>query len=293
MTLECPNCGARYNIQDSLIPTQGARVKCKKCGTLITIPAPVVELAPQDLEMIPPPEPAAPPKPPPPPTRAPAPRFEPPAPPVPAPDPSFERAFADEPGPKSRPSPEIGADNPFEQAASSFPLDPGFERAVAPARFGSSPRLTEPSPPPKGPGRLTGLDTSPDMTPTVAAEHRPGRTPGRAPMPRSSAPVETLKTDSASPAPQGKPDPSTADEDQSKHEKARRLARVLASDIAIYNREKRERGIREGNLVAVLGYEIKKSWEIYKERVGADFANATPYFRDALNEMLAEGKKIF
>jgi hypothetical protein len=78
-----------------------------------------------------------------------------------------------------------------------------------------------------------------------------------------------------------------------RHERARRLARVLASDIAIYNREKRERGIRDGNVVAVLGYEIKKSWETYKERVGSDFANSTPYFRDALNEIVAEGQKIF
>ena len=68
---------------------------------------------------------------------------------------------------------------------------------------------------------------------------------------------------------------------------------MLASDIAIYNRDKKDRGIKEGNLVAMLGYEIKKSWEVYKDRVGAEFANSTPYFRDALNEMLAEGKKIF
>ena len=47
------------------------------------------------------------------------------------------------------------------------------------------------------------------------------------------------------------------------------------------------------SLVAVLGYEIKKSWETYKERVGSDFANSTPYFRDALNEIVAEGQKIF
>jgi len=68
---------------------------------------------------------------------------------------------------------------------------------------------------------------------------------------------------------------------------------VLASDIAIYNKEKRDRGVQEGNLVAVLGYEIKKSWEVYKERVTPELANSTPYFRDALNEMLAEGKKVF
>ena len=78
-----------------------------------------------------------------------------------------------------------------------------------------------------------------------------------------------------------------------KHERARRFARVLASDIAIYNKEKRDRGVKDGNLVAVLGYEIKKSWEVYKERVTTEMANSTPYFRDALNEMLADGKRVF
>ncbi|HEY7727544.1 MAG TPA: hypothetical protein VID50_03745 [Candidatus Eisenbacteria bacterium] len=91
-----------------------------------------------------------------------------------------------------------------------------------------------------------------------------------------------------SPVPEG-----LAPADRAKHERARRLARVLASDIVIYNKEKCQRGTRDGNLVAVLGYEIKKSWEVYKERVTPELANSTPYFRDALNEMLGEGKKIF
>jgi predicted Zn finger-like uncharacterized protein len=96
------------------------------------------------------------------------------------------------------------------------------------------------------------------------------------------------------PRPQGTPIPADLPAaERARHEKARRLARVLASDIAIYNREKKDRGLADGNLVAVLGYEIKKSWEIFKERVGADFANETPYFRDALNDLLADGKKIF
>ena len=99
-----------------------------------------------------------------------------------------------------------------------------------------------------------------------------------------------MATDNVVPLTMGTPIPEgLSPEERTRHEKAR----VLASDIAIYNREKKDRGMVEGNLVAVLGYEIKKSWETYKERVGADFANSTPYFRDALNDLLAEGKKIF
>jgi len=309
MTLECPKCSARYNIQDSLIPAQGARVKCKKCETVITIPPPVVELAPQDLELIPPPGPA------PAPSRnapapassrnAPAPRSAPPAPSVPPPPPEapFERGFVAERGPVEPLDSEIVVDRPFEGTKNLPPADPDFERGGAPVRFGSPPSFTEsPAQPPRGsepqprnPEAHPGIDTSMAMSaPAVAAVERPAPIPVPEAPPRAAASLEAPATGSTSAAPAGTPLPAgLTPEDQSKHEKARRLARVLASDIAIYNRDKRDRGIREGNLVAMLGYEIKKSWEVYKERVGAEFANSTPYFRDALNEMLAEGKKIF
>ncbi len=111
------------------------------------------------------------------------------------------------------------------------------------------------------------------------------------PSPASPSPAPSPPA-GASPSSSGIPE-GLPEAERLKHERARRLARVLASDIAIYNKEKRERGVKDGNLVAVLGYEIKKSWEVYKERVTPEMANATPYFRDALNEMLAEGRKVF
>lgn len=76
-------------------------------------------------------------------------------------------------------------------------------------------------------------------------------------------------------------------------DKARRLARALVSDILVYNRESRDRAMTEGNLIQALGPEIKKSWELYKERVTPEVANSTSHFRDALNEILAEGQKVF
>jgi predicted Zn finger-like uncharacterized protein len=76
-------------------------------------------------------------------------------------------------------------------------------------------------------------------------------------------------------------------------DKARRLARALVSDILVYNRESRDRALTEGNLIQALGPEIKKSWELYKERVTPEVANSTSHFRDALNEILAEGQKVF
>lgn len=75
--------------------------------------------------------------------------------------------------------------------------------------------------------------------------------------------------------------------------KARRLARALVSDILVYNREKRDQALADGTLVQALGQEIKKSWELYKERVTPEVASSTNYFKEALNEILADGQKIF
>ncbi len=75
--------------------------------------------------------------------------------------------------------------------------------------------------------------------------------------------------------------------------RARRLARVLVSDILCYNRERRNQALLDGNLMASLGDEIKKSWELYKQKVGPDLANSTEYFKEALNDILADGQKLF
>jgi predicted Zn finger-like uncharacterized protein len=78
-----------------------------------------------------------------------------------------------------------------------------------------------------------------------------------------------------------------------KRERSKRLARVFVSDILVYNKEKRDKGLASGDLMTVLGPEIKKAWEAYKDKVGRDFTESSDYFRDALNEILADGRKIF
>jgi hypothetical protein len=75
--------------------------------------------------------------------------------------------------------------------------------------------------------------------------------------------------------------------------RARRLARALVSDLVVYYPEKRQRGLAEGNLKELFGEEIRKSWEEYTEQVGQEIASNTPYFTEALNEILAEGRAVF
>jgi len=312
MNILCDACQTRYSISDALIPPQGARFKCRRCSNVIAIEPPVIELKPTELEVIPPPQAPA----------APAPELEQASPPIfersappafdraaeptvfertpepaaettPPPEPEFQQGFYSQPTPASARQPEPMAEEPELPPAAPGPSlahEPSaFDSVTFPPRFSAPPSFAEPAPPIQAAAHR-GAQADPPG-PAVAASPDPPLFASPEPAAAIASPVPVIST---IPSAGGTPIPDgLSPEERAKHEKARRLARVLASDIAIYNREKRDRGVKDGNLVAVLGYEIKKSWEIYKERVTPEFANATPYFRDALNEMLAEGKKIF
>jgi len=77
------------------------------------------------------------------------------------------------------------------------------------------------------------------------------------------------------------------------NQKARRLARALVSDMVTYLPQKREEGLRDGTLKKLFREEIKKSYEEYVDQVGQELAETTPHFTDALNDILAGGKRLF
>jgi len=103
-----------------------------------------------------------------------------------------------------------------------------------------------------------------------------------APAPRAAAPASGVAVADAPRPPRRR-----------RRDKNEMLARALVSDILVYNRETRDQALADGNLLEALGAEIKKSWELYKEKVGNETATSTTYFKDALNEILAEGKNVF
>jgi len=131
-------------------------------------------------------------------------------------------------------------------------------------------------------------------TPQPPAPQPPGRRPGPS-VPRAPA------TPPAPRAPAGAPaggaaqarQPGSAFGPQDPQTRARRLARALVSDIVVYHPERRERSLAAGTLRSEFRDEILKSWDEYVEQVGEDIAKKTPFFRDALNDVLAKGQKVF
>jgi predicted Zn finger-like uncharacterized protein len=76
-------------------------------------------------------------------------------------------------------------------------------------------------------------------------------------------------------------------------QRAHRLARALVSDLVAYHPQKRDEGLRDGTLRQLFREEIKKSYEEYVEQVGQEVATNAPYFQDALNDVLAGGRRLF
>lgn len=77
------------------------------------------------------------------------------------------------------------------------------------------------------------------------------------------------------------------------HEGAKLYARWLALQLAINHFEQIEVGLVEGNLPARLGVHVMELHTMYRGSIPEDLVENTTYFKDALNEVVARGEKVF
>ncbi len=80
-----------------------------------------------------------------------------------------------------------------------------------------------------------------------------------------------------------------SEEEQKLHHDARRFARLLVSEIKLYNEQKVREGRDENNLYDRLSEEIDRSREMYNKRVAPPVAARYDYFHHELVKTLAEG----
>ena len=84
--------------------------------------------------------------------------------------------------------------------------------------------------------------------------------------------------------------PGAAQTDESKrHDEARRFARLLVSEIKLYNESKVDQGRKNHDLYERLKEDIDRSRQMYDERIPEDVRKASNYFYDELVRILAEG----
>jgi hypothetical protein len=129
--------------------------------------------------------------------------------------------------------------------------------------------------------------SAPQAQPAPAAQPAaPVAKPKPAPAPTFEAPAPTFEAPSA-PAP--KPAEAAPKEDP-KIKKAKRVARVLVSDLKLYNEEQVNQGIKNRDLYNRLQEDLDRSFKHYQERVANLLeASAPNYFKEELVRQLGNG----
>jgi len=73
------------------------------------------------------------------------------------------------------------------------------------------------------------------------------------------------------------------------HEKAIRFARLLVSEIKLYNEDSVKEGREKGDLLSRLKEDIQRSKLLYEQRINAAIRSNTNYFQDEMVRQLADG----
>lgn len=263
MNVRCPSCRTVFRVDPLKVPESGIRARCTVCAATMDVRR---DGAPAQPATPPRPEPARPAAAPPPVTPPIQPRLAPP----------------------TAAAPVVGGPPPAR------PVVTGAARLSQPFYQPRAPQPTV-TPPPAASTRPSAPIFRPTPGQPVTAARVP---PPQAPVPPAPAappPRAAIPAAPAGPAAGGEARrrPVNPFLQQDPQQKARRLARALVSDMIVYQPEKRQRALSAGNLKEAFEEEIQKSWEEYVEQVGREMAASTPYWRDALNQILAGGRSIF
>ncbi|MDQ6887235.1 MAG: zinc-ribbon domain-containing protein [Gemmatimonadota bacterium] len=333
MNVTCPECSSVFRVDPTKIPRSGVRARCSVCGGVIGIgasgaigddfaafgdvrparaaSAPAAMATAQAPAAVPPWRTAMPsstststg-------TRAPT-----PVQPAPAPFPQARTA----PAPSAAPPRQSGGFQRPSDSAATDELDAliagsggaGSPIAIPPAGDLEWPELegeaapaprAEPTPPFQAARRAP---PSSSVNPPAAPAFRAASPPPAPAPPPSAAPsspstvsrATPLRAPAIAPSPAGERPPARAPINpflaNDPNQKAKRLARALVSDIIAYFPQKHKEAVRNGTLKEYFREEIKKSYEEYADQMGKEFAESTTHFQDALNDVLAGGKRVF
>jgi hypothetical protein len=132
-------------------------------------------------------------------------------------------------------------------------------------QFVMTPPVAEPPPPPP-PQQFEPVFSAPPPPPVVTA-------PPPAPEPVMTAPAP----------------PKVSEDEERLHNDARRFARLLVSEIKLYNEQKVSEGRANKDLYDRLKDDIDRSRQMYEKRVSPNVAAKFDYFYDEMVSTLAEG----
>ncbi|MEM7408968.1 MAG: zinc-ribbon domain-containing protein [Myxococcota bacterium] len=167
---------------------------------------------------------------------------------------------------------------PSEPQVPAAPPQPSFEAPTpppseAPASSPGAPALDLPgAPEPTGGPELTGGDLDSGLDGLVD-------TPAPPPPPETPAPVAPAPTteSAVADAPGG-----DAEEEHPEVQKGLRLARIIVSDVILYNQETFEAALADGNVVAALSSELEEGYALFSQRVDTNICDPREFLQREL-----------
>jgi hypothetical protein len=154
------------------------------------------------------------------------------------------------------------------------PSAPGAAEAAGPAGMpiGTGTMKPQPAPSPvlRPPTHPPGRGTAPVFTPASAPAPRPAPVPAAPPTPAPAARALTA-------------------EDQKAHDDAKRFARLVVSEIKLYNEAKVTEGRKTKDIYERLKEDIERGRQMYHDRVAQSVRDTSDYFHDELVRILAGG----
>jgi hypothetical protein len=167
--------------------------------------------------------------------------------------------------------------------------------AKSPVRTGEhTPPPAAAAPPAAPPARESVMSHVPAAPSRALASQDEEEGSGTVMFSTSSDMMSGMGAAAARPQPRRPPAPgpdfeSLDPETRKKHEEAQRFARLLVSEIKLYNESKVQQGRSSRDLYDLLRDDIERSRQLYRERVAESIRVGTNYFNDELVRILADG----
>ena len=181
-----------------------------------------------------------------------------------------------------------------EAPAPSESLSMSDSAPAAPEPYRPAPHFSEPAAPRDEPSLSVPEPASSFREPEPESEPEPPPQPAPAPpraAPASPPPAPPAAPPVSAPARRLAGPLAEAVSGDERHEEARRFARLLVSEIKLYN----ERAVLEGregrNLYQRLREDIDRSRQMYDERIPSDVRSKTNFFYEELVRILADGRQ--
>ena len=187
------------------------------------------------------------------------------------------------------PAPVVAASAQAPRAEAGLPPAPPAPRAAAPAA----------APPQEGGGTVM---FTPSQVAAMQQQAAPAAPPAPPPAPAppkggdgagtvmfTASQMDQMRQQMSQMKPAAAAAPALSPEEAKAHEDAKRFARLIVSEIKLYNEAKVTEGRKAKDLFSRLKEDIERGRQMYHDRISPGLRNNTNYFHDELVRLLAGG----